>query len=93
MLKYTLVKANISSIESANDNQMIGTSNPAFEINIKPIILINTICPAKMFAYKRIINEMVIIAPNTQLDQYNTHYFWHTWHPKISNFVGSKVCD
>ena len=38
------------------------------KININPIILYNTICPAVIFAYKRIINEKgLMIVPNSSI--------------------------
>lgn len=44
-------------IEIANDNKNDKLlPNQLLKINIKPIKLINTTCPAKIFAYKRIIN-------------------------------------
>ena len=42
--------------------------NQLLKINIKPMMLINTTCPATMFAYKRIINENgLIIVPNNSI--------------------------
>ena len=42
--------------------------NQLLNINIKAIKLINTICPAKIFAYKRIIKEKgLIITPNNSI--------------------------
>ena len=48
-----------------NDNEL---PNQFLNMNIKPMILINTICPAVIFAYKRIIKENgLIIVPSNSM--------------------------
>ena len=56
-------------IEIANDNindKLL--PNQLLKININPIKLINTMCPAKILAYKRIINANGLInTPNNSI--------------------------
>ena len=56
-------------IEIANDNKNDKLlPNQLLKININPIKLINTMCPAKIFAYKRIINANGLIkTPNNSI--------------------------
>jgi hypothetical protein len=36
-----------------------------------------------MFAYRRIINENGLMkTPNNSIGAYDTHQFWHSWHPE-----------
>ena len=60
---------NISKIESANANPNDKVLPiQLLKINIKPMMLINTTCPAKILAYKRIINENgLMIVPNNSI--------------------------
>ena len=47
------------------DNEL---PNQFLNMNIKPMILINTMCPAVIFAYKRIIKENgLIIVPSNSM--------------------------
>ena len=60
-----------------------------FENNIKPIILINTMCPAVMFAYKRIINAKgLIIRPNNSIGA--NIIFIGTGTPGIQKYVSNN---
>ena len=56
-------------VEIANDNKNDKLlPNQFLKININPIKLINTMWPAKMLAYKRIINEKGLInTPNNSI--------------------------
>lgn len=67
---YACNKATKSSIiEIAKDNTKVKLLPiQLWNTNIKPIRLINTMCPAIMFAYKRIIRAKgLMITPNNSI--------------------------
>ena len=60
-------KISISEIANDNKNDIL-LPTQLWKININATKLINTICPAKMLAYKRIIKENgLMIVPNNSI--------------------------
>ena len=62
-----LLISEIANASIKNDN---GLPTIFLNKNIKPIKLINTICPACMFAYRRINNEKGLIKIPNNLNRY-----------------------
>jgi hypothetical protein len=67
-------------LQERNDNQMIVCFNQLENKHQTDNTHQNNVT-SKMFAYKRIINKENGDEPNNWR-QYDTHQFWHSWHPE-----------